>query len=110
MPKRKNPPETPKKTDESQTTWKLLWLSALIIVALAVLSEVLPGRSRQATNVEPGSTVNPRNPREMAVDNEVAPPLAVNFKPFNVMGSELFTSFMVTCPEKLIPSMTKNVC
>jgi hypothetical protein len=25
------------------------------------------------------------------------------------MGSELFTSFMVTCPEKLIPSMTKNV-
>lgn len=101
MPKRKSPPETPKKTDESQTTWKLLWWSVIAIVGLAVLSESLPRRPRKATETTPAGQGKTRTPSAKPVENEVAPPLSVNFKPFNVMGAELFTSFMVTCPEEL---------
>ena len=95
----KRPPPITKEKDgtgKGQSTLNWVLLSALIVVMLTIASDLLrdPSRSDAPSG---GSTKQPSQARAPGVD----PSTESIFSPFNVMGTELFTSFMVTCPETL---------
>ena len=96
----KRPPPITKEKGLSTINWVLM--SALIVVVLTIASDLLrdPSRSDAPSG---GSTKQPSRARAPGVD----PSTESNFTPFNVMGAELFTSFMVTCPENLT-GITRN--
>jgi hypothetical protein len=85
-----------KRAKESQTVWYLLWIVALLSVAAAFLKETIGGR--RSSNSTTSATPRAQPQTEVS---RVQPEIVFSFAPFNVMGTELFTSFMVTCPENL---------
>jgi hypothetical protein len=98
------PPITQEKdgTAQGQSTLNWVLLSALIVVVLIIGSDFL--RDKNSSNAPSGgSTKQPSQARAPGID----PATESNFSPFNVMGTELFTSFMVTCPETLT-GITRN--
>jgi hypothetical protein len=95
----KGPPKLPHeqvKSNKSQAKANWVILAALVVVVLPFAA----GFFEDTSTDQPASKGPARQSSKAQVtgSNQAT---ESNFTPFNVMGAELFTSFMVTCPENL---------
>jgi hypothetical protein len=101
----KGPPKLPHeqvKSNKSQAKANWVILAALVLVVLPIAA----GFFEDTSTDQPASKGPARQSSKAQVtgSNQAT---ESNFTPFNVMGAELFTSFMVTCPENLT-GITRN--